>query len=108
MKLCGFLCTCPVAQSEVGALVFNATDVPDGGEAGVVGVILRTQILQLQNLCLSLKHKRTSLNLFQVLQGATCLIAAVKQDHVHHQLQKHFSTNVVVVTNAILCLLWFV
>lgn len=60
------LCTCPVAQSKVGALVFNATDVPDGGEAGVVGVILRPQILQLQDLCLSLKHKRTSPDLFQV------------------------------------------
>lgn len=78
VKLCGFLCTCPVAQSEVGALVFDATDVPDGGEAGVVGVILRPQILQLQNLCLSLKHRRTSLDLFQLLQVcATRLTPAV-------------------------------
>lgn len=50
------VCTCPVGQTEEGALVSYTTDVPDGGDAGVVSVILRTEVLQLQYLRLALKH----------------------------------------------------
>lgn len=52
--------TCPVVQAEVGALVSDAADVPDGGDAGVFSVILRTKILQLQDLRLPLQsHTHT-------------------------------------------------
>lgn len=53
------LCTtCVVAQSEVGALVPDAADIPDGGYASVVSIVLRTKVLQFKDLCLALKYKR--------------------------------------------------
>lgn len=48
--------TCPVVQTEVGALVSDAADVPDGRDAGVLGIILRTKILQLQDFRLTLEQ----------------------------------------------------
>lgn len=42
--------TCLVGESEDHAAVGDAAHISDGGHAAVVGVVLRTQVLQLQNL----------------------------------------------------------
>lgn len=52
--------TCPVVQIEEGALVPDPTHLADGGDAGVLGVILGTEVLQLQDLGLPLQHTRTT------------------------------------------------
>lgn len=52
--------TCPVVQIEEGALVSDAAHVTDRCDARVLGVILRTKVLQLQDLCLPLQtHTHT-------------------------------------------------
>lgn len=47
--------TCLVGEAEDHAAVGDAADVPHRGDAAVVGVVLRPQVLQLQNLRLSLQ-----------------------------------------------------
>lgn len=43
-------CTCPVSEREDHAAIGDPAHIPDRGDAAVVGVVLRTQVLQLQNL----------------------------------------------------------
>lgn len=47
--------TCLIGESEDNAAVRNPTHISDRGDAAVVGVILRTQVLQLQDLCFPLQ-----------------------------------------------------
>lgn len=47
--------TGPVGESEDHAAIGDPAHVPDRGDAAVVGVVLRTQVLQLQNLCFPLQ-----------------------------------------------------
>lgn len=47
--------TCPVGEREDHAAIGDPAHVPDRGDAAVVGVVLRTQVLQLQYLCLPLQ-----------------------------------------------------
>lgn len=44
------LSTCLIGESEDHAAVRDPTHVSHRGDAAVVGVVLRTQVLQLQNL----------------------------------------------------------
>lgn len=48
--------TCPVVQIEDGTLVPDATHLADRGNTGVLGIILRTEVLQLQDLGFPLQH----------------------------------------------------
>lgn len=43
-------CTCLIGESEDDAAIRDAAHISDGGDAAVVGVVLRTQVLQLQYL----------------------------------------------------------
>lgn len=42
--------TCLIGESEDDAAIRDAAHISDGGDAAVVGVVLRTQVLQLQYL----------------------------------------------------------
>lgn len=42
--------TCLICESEDNTAIRDPTHISDGGDAAVVGVVLRTQVLQLQNL----------------------------------------------------------
>lgn len=47
--------TCLICESEDNTAIRDPTHIPDGGDAAVVGIVLRTQVLQLQNLCFPLQ-----------------------------------------------------
>lgn len=51
--------TCLVGEFEDDVSVGNATDVPNGSDAAVVGIVLRTKVLQLQDLRLPLQLRYT-------------------------------------------------
>lgn len=44
-----------IGESEDNTAVRDSTHISDGGDAAVVCVVLRTQVLQLQNLCFPLQ-----------------------------------------------------
>lgn len=46
--------TCFIGEAEGDHLVGDAADIPHRGDAAVIRVVLRAQVLQLQDLCLSL------------------------------------------------------
>lgn len=47
--------TCFIGEPEDDPTVRNAADVPDGGNAAVVGIVFGPQVLQLQDLCFPLQ-----------------------------------------------------
>lgn len=47
--------TCFIGESEDDPTVRNAAHVPDRGDAAVVRVVFRPQVLQLQDLCFPLQ-----------------------------------------------------